>query len=231
MERRYEEESGVGLRRRRDGASFTPIVSSGEPCNNGGASAIISSGRSGVKTGSGRVASRPAAIFLAQALLSFIGIVVIPTRLAFDLLVQPRDDQQAHGPPSASPSAIFSFPKEGRSVTTPAPHASPASSVKPLVEEMMERGRHGHGDSVSSVLVSRGDTKGRTGARVLMQAGSDEESYTYNANTQFNLCAFGVTLEMEALSASLVDVLDLEEAQVCWEFVHTTTADCVLFLG
>lgn len=119
------------------------------------------------------------------------------------------------------------------SVTFPAPQSASASLAVPLVEEATERSRHAHVDFVPSVLVSGGGKKRRTGGRVLSQedTGGDGESYTYTAKTQFHVCASpGVSLEEEALRASLVEVLALDEAQVCApEFVRTVLRKRIVF--
>lgn len=235
MEEQGEDRGGqaalrrAGLRRRRDHALVMPSAVFGLQDNDGGggsqrrkSSSLVAAGgavrwRSNEPRGKERAsdARRPALVFVAQVLLSLVGMVVIPTRLAYELLIQPGSragniESATTSPFSwVHPSDVRDTPNAGssglRSLKLRAGGAVGERRPVPIVGGKTGAWPEGGRDS----------SKGRTGARVLMQT-SEEDSFTYTARTQFHLCvAPGATeLTEEALRASIVDVFGVEESQV-----------------
>lgn len=152
---------------------------------------------------------RPAVMFLAQAVLSFVGMVVIPTRLAYEVLVvQP--------PPSASagPGAVSLDLRSGASpgALTAGAAASGRAADGGGGEHRRLSDSHGSGLGVDGGEEGEGLRTGSKG-RVLQTA---EDSFTYTSRTQFHLCAAlpGSSITEEALRAGVMDVFGVEETQV-----------------
>lgn len=146
-------------------------------------------------------------MFLAQAVLSFVGMVVIPARLAYEVLVVQ--------PPAASGAS--------------AGLTGAAVSLDLRSDALAVEGRGGerrrlsvsHG---SGLWADGGEDEGEgegwraSGSRGrFLQTADDEESFTYTTRTQFHLCAALPESELteEALRAGVMDVFGVEEAQVC----------------
>lgn len=163
----------------------------------------------------GKGSRRPALMFLAQAVLSFVGMVVIPTRLALEVLVvQPPAGAAAAGAAAVS----LDLRSDAASARTPAAAAAAATGAASGLEGRGERRRLS--DSYGSGLWGDGGegegwraagSKGR-----VLQTADDEESFSYTTRTQFHLCAEpGSSLTEESLRAGVMDVFGVEEAQVC----------------
>lgn len=229
-------------RRRHQGAScedgFGEVITSNFAevrqggCRARGAAAPPCAGKGGVKYHTCIGNRRPVLVFLAQAVLSFVGMVVIPTRLAYEVLVvQPSPIR------GAAVSLDLRSEASPRTLTTGA-----AAGGRGGAEGRSDRRRLG--DSRGSGLWAddsegeglREGSKGRA-----LQAADDEESFTYTTRTQFHLCAAlpGSEITEGALRAGVMDVFGVEESQVCALvlccFAHVSlspsSSRCVLRLG
>lgn len=166
---------------------------------------------------------RPAAIFFVQALLSFVGVFVIPTRLAYEVLVQPGFAETSAS--RGSDESLFQLSGRGAVAVTSAASGEiaprPKSDNDFIRQEEEKEGRSwsaSFGGQHRVVKTERGlavTSAARAGGRLLMQAEDEGDSFTYGARTQFHLCvATGVQLEEEILKASIVEVFDVDESQV-----------------
>lgn len=158
---------------------------------------------------------RPALMFLAQAVLSFVGVVVLPTRLAYEVLVV--------RPPAASGGGVG------------------AAAVSLNLRTGLE-GRHGGrrlGDSQGSGIWAgererEGEREDGEGLRAagskgrVLQAAGDDERFTYATRTQFHLCAAlpGSVITEGALRAGIVDAFGVEEVQVCALLISLCLPSC-----
>lgn len=234
MSNRREEGAGeaarrrAGLRRRREGgALLLPRPSGlavGAVCDDGGgrgydslSSLVAVGGARLLGDGRSRKASmsifrRPALIFLAQALLSFVGMVVIPTRLAYELLIQPGIGTPAARAAAGSDGSIHSLDVGGTPVIFPDPLA--------VRDHRAGEGGGGsrdgriNGDDVSISRKSLGVSSARrTGARALQtEEGEGEDTFTYTANTQFFLCVpMDIELTPEGVVEAIEDVLEVRD--------------------
>lgn len=230
MSNRREEGAGeaarrrAGLRRRRDGggALLLPrpsgLAVGAAVCDDGGGRGGCDSLSSLVAAGGARLLGdgrsrkkstaffkRPALIFLAQALLSFVGMVVIPTRVVYELLIQPGIGTPSAGRTAAgSDESIHSLDVGGTPVIFPDPLA-----VRDHRAGRGSGGSHGgggrvNGDDISISQESLGvSSVGRTGARALQtETEEGEDNFTYTARTQFYLCV------AEAAGLTVQDVMD-----------------------
>lgn len=155
--------------------------------------------------GKGRTSRRPALVFLAQAALSFVGMVVIPTRLAYEVLVVQPPAARASAGPAAAAAAV--------SVDLSRTAGAAVAGGGGGAEGRRERRRL----SDSGLWVDGGSEGGRFRAAGskgrALQTADDEESFTYSTRTQFHLCAESEITE-EALRAGVMNVFGVEEAQV-----------------
>lgn len=161
----------------------------------------------GERGGKGSIGRRPALMFLAQAVLSFVGMVVLPSRLAYDVLVQPPRTS------STPKAAAVSLDLGARSS-----EAAPAALVAGGGGGGGSREKGGRrllSDSLSGgVWVDEEGMVGgadRTKGRALQ---TDEDSFTYTSRTQFHLCALQESaIDVESLRGAVVNVFDVDEAQ------------------
>lgn len=220
----------AGLRRRREaGALLLPRPSGlavGAVCDDGcgrgydslsslvavGGARLLGDGRS--RKASMASFRRPALIFLAQALLSFVGMVVIPTRLAYELLIQPGIGTPAARAAEGSDGSIHSIDVRGTPVISPDPLA--------VRDHRAGEGGGGsrdgriNGDDILMSQKSRGvSSAGRTGARALQaEEGEGEDSFTYRGRTQFFVCvAEGTALGEENLRDAIMDLLAVDQVR------------------
>lgn len=171
------------------------------------------------KGGGGKDSSRrPALMFLAQAALSFVGMVVLPTQLAYEVLVRPPTPSGGGRNHRGSPISLGVGGESSRET---------AAAARGLFTKGGGGGRHGRrqlGDS-GMVWVDRGSTASVAGegegasyekiGRVLQTADEEEgESFTYSTRTQFHLCSASALAEAD-LRASVMDVFGVEQSQVC----------------
>ena len=234
MRNRREEGAGeaarwrAGLRRRREGeALLLPRPSGlavGSGCDDGsgrgldslsslvavGGARLLGDGRS--RNASMAIFRRPALIFLAQVLLSFVGMVVIPTRLVHELLIQPGIGTPAARAAAGSDESIPSLDVRGTPVIFPDPLA-----VRDHRAGEGGGGDHSgriNGDDISISRKSLGvSSAGRTGARAL-QTEDGEDKFTYKTRTQFFLCIEESTLlEEEDVTDAIVEVFGLDPTQ------------------
>lgn len=178
-----------------------------------GGARLLGDGRS--RKASMAIFRRPALIFLAQALLSFVGMVVIPTRLAYELLIQPGIGTPAARAAESSDGSIHGIDVRGMPVIYPDP-----------LEARDHRAGEGGGGSLDGringddILMSRKSlgvsSAGRTGARALQaEEGGGEDSFTYRGRTQFFVCvADGTSLAEESLMDAIMDLLEVDQTQV-----------------
>ena len=160
---------------------------------------------------------RPALIFLAQALLSFVGMVVIPTRLAYELLIQPGIATPAAARAAAgSDESTRSIDVRGTPVIFP---DSLAARDRAAGGGGGSHGNRINGDDIVSISrksIGVSSPTGRTGARALQTEDEGEDNFTYTARTQFNLCvAEGTELSEEALRDAIAEVFNVSLSQVC----------------
>ncbi|CAM9685805.1 unnamed protein product [Scytosiphon promiscuus] len=167
---------------------------------------------------------RTALVFVAQAVLSFVGMVVLPTRLAYEVLVQPRIfDRGDTGPADPSLSlkvvelAVGGAARDGRELGM--------GSHQRRLSDSQEAGTFSPGGSRASVAWGAG-SRGR-----FLQA-ADEDSFTYTARTQFHLCtAAGSELTEDALRAGIVDVFGIDSAQTEEPTGYVTESQTIEFCG
>lgn len=184
-----------------------------------------SSSRTGSRRGRGKDNSRrPALMFLAQAVLSFVGMVVLPTQLAYEVLVRPPPPSSGagnHRGAGASPASI----SLGLGAKSSRDAAEAARGV--FTTGGGEGGRRGRPYLSDSgvVWVDRSGTAAVAGeaagaslriGRVLQtEEGEGGDSFTYSTRTQFHLCAAaGSELTEGALRTGVVDVFGVEQSQV-----------------
>lgn len=151
---------------------------------------------------------RPALVFLAQAVLSFVGMVVLPTRLAYEVLVQPRIFDSMDTGSAAAPPLSLKVVEPGMGGAAGDGGGGGRNSHRRL-GGIPEGGRLSTEGSSTGVAWGHG-SRGR-----FLQA-ADGDSFTYTARTQFHLCArAGTELTEDALRAGIVDVFGVEPVQVC----------------
>lgn len=158
--------------------------------------------------------SRPELIFFVQALLSFVGIVVIPSRISYEFLI---DRSQVTGNGSQQHGSSYAPRVPDVSVARHQHVNEPPRTFARIILEAF-RGDVGpnfdiggrYGDS------SLGRTSRRSGSRVLMQTDEEEgESYTYTARTRFYLCSDqSIDLDNDELSDNIVNIFDVDEVCV-----------------
>lgn len=148
-------------------------------------------GQRGVATS----ASFPPLMFFVHALLSFVGVVVIPTRLSYEVLLGPSEQD-------ALSATITRWTGLARPDTHElgATFLSGAKEPRPELLTSFRRQNGGvHGESTHGSLFaaqgpsegaySNGHNTGYGGRRVLSQTDDEEaESYTYSSVTTFSLC-------------------------------------------
>lgn len=225
---------GVGVRRRRHHESLRQrqVASSSSSCEDGFGEGSSrgrnkssneygrfwrrgggqAKGSGGGKEGAG--GRRPALVFVAQAVLSFVGMVVLPTRVAYEVLLQPRVFESHRGEPPPPPLSLAVRSNTGAA-------AAAGSSSGTLVKEGAGEGggrrrlsdfsRDGGGGGSDGLVSS--NKAGWRSRRVLQT--DDGDSFTYTSRTQFDLCAApGSELEEDALRAGIMDVFEVEQEQV-----------------
>lgn len=163
-------------------------------------------------------------VFLAQALLSFVVVFVIPVRLAYDLLIiQPTSLQtpstqsgsraQQFTIKTSSNTAIFSTPRlrSGGDVSV-VPTAPRGTVARPLREPGGTNAARVPQAFQGLVSPPRVKSGGRTSTRVLMQTDDDDsESYFLTTNTTFVLCLPEIdSLDQETLLGTLIALFDVQ---------------------
>lgn len=164
-------------------------------------------------------ASRPELVFFVQALLSFVGIVVIPARLSYEFLIV-RSHVTDNG--SQQPGSSYAPWVPDVSVARHQNVNEPPRTFARIILEAFkgdvgpnfyEGGRYG--DS------SLERTSRRSGSRVLMQTDEEDEgeSFTYTARTKFYLCSDqSVALNEDELRGNITNIFGVDEVRVsCYE--------------
>ena len=157
---------------------------------------------------------RPGLVFLAQALLTFFVIVVIPARLAYEvLIIRPEEVSEIGSERAGSSHEYLPWVRNAGVVLHHEIRESP-ESMGQLVQGM--DGHVGGGgdryDGDASIIRS----SRRSGSRVLMQVEEEEgDSYIYTARTQFFLCAeLTVGLDETQLMETVMQEFNLSNSQV-----------------
>ncbi|CAM9168630.1 unnamed protein product, partial [Ectocarpus sp. 12 AP-2014] len=225
---------GVGVRRRRHHESLRQrqAASSSSSCEDGFGEGSSTGGRNkssnedgrfwrrgggqargsgGSKEGAG--GRRPALVFVVQAVLSFVGMVVLPTRVAYEVLLQPRVFESHRGEPpslavrSATGAAAVAAGSASRTLVKEG--AGEGGGRRRLSHFSRDGGSGGGGGSDGLVSSKKAGWRSR---RVLQT--DDGDSFTYTSRTQFDLCAApGSELEEDALRAGIMDVFEVEQEQ------------------
>lgn len=169
-------------------------------------------GRPGHRWGHQRVAtstSLPPLMFFVHALLSFVGVVVIPSRLSYELLLGPSEQD-------ALSAAMTRWTGRARPGTLEhgATISSGANKPRPEVVTSFHRKNGGaRGESTYGSLFaaqgpsegahSNGHNTGYGGRRVLSQTDDDDDRYTYSSVTTFSLCFVSNFTDGDALKSAL----------------------------
>lgn len=162
--------------------------------------------------------SRPELIFFVQALLSFVGIVVIPSRISYEFLI---DRSQVTGNGSNQHGSRYAPWVPDVSVARHQHVNEPPRTFARIILEAFtgdvgpnfDNGGH-YGDS------SMGQTFRRSGSRVLMQTDEEDgESFTYTARTKFYLCSDqSIDLDTDELSGNIESIFEVDEVRVsCYQ--------------
>lgn len=165
---------------------------------------------------------RPALIFLAQAALSFVGMVVLPTQLAYEVLVRSTPSGGGNHLGAGAPPASFSLDVRAKSSW------EIAAAARGLFPKAGEGGGEGRGrrrylsddgvvlvDGRNTAVAGDGEVAGVQNARVLQTAEENGDSFTYSTRTQFDLCSeTDSELTEDALRAAIMDVFEVQQSQV-----------------
>lgn len=151
--------------------------------------------------------------FLTNALVSFVGVVVIPTRFTYDLLLASRSttvtvDGRNHDEHRRGLGSSVWRGGGGKDGTI---HTGEGVSGAVWVSLGMGDGAGEKVGDWRRKIAKRGG-----GGRALMQASQEEasESFTYTAKTQFFLCSEVLELPEETMQAAVMEVFSVDESQV-----------------
>lgn len=173
--------------------------------------------------------------FVAHALISFVGVVLIPSRLAWEVLVvqsPPQHQSSLFGMMTAanveSSEAIFrGLRLEEIPVGTSGTRGGRRSIRRPGIVAWEGVGKAGRAGGEDWVSLSLGDHGGRgdalgdnsksgantrnSGRRTLQE---EEESFTYTSITKFHLCSQIQNLTQAVMEDAVLEVFGVEASQV-----------------
>lgn len=255
----------AGLRRRREiighgltchdvSRDFDYSIDLGTPkCDNvragGGHNGSGGSGRrrwdGGIVGASSSSAKWPAKVtFLAHALLSFVGVVLIPTRLTYELLIRPESFAEAnetralaHGVRAGIAPAVGgrapSLFDSGKDNSATGSVLASATLRRQSRGAQAGDGGGGRGAEESNGLKGSGWVAGE---RNLQESeggdGEEEDSFTFTAKTQFYLCSAVLELNGGVMQTAVEEVFGVVESQVKWsQLKRTKTTFCESFLS
>lgn len=158
----------------------------------------------------------PVVMFLVHALLSFVGVVVIPMRLTYELLVRPDVQDKsttanmirgiAHENSRDIGVRFFSLAGIGPS-NERGPQLWRTQGIRGGLKTILSLGMEGANQKANSV-----HRKAGTGGSRSLQSGDDDDGsnvlFKYNSSTNFSLCST-VNLDSDVVRDALVEVLEL----------------------
>ncbi|CAM9911247.1 unnamed protein product [Discosporangium mesarthrocarpum] len=153
--------------------------------------------------------------FLAHVILSFVGVVVVPVGLSYDLLIR-RGGASGNGLTGFSASASFLWESKGGIglFRPPPPTAFEELEHAWQVEETPATLWEARGATwIAGTVESAHGTRAGSG-RVLMQAEEEDESYVYATTTKMSLCVKGSVVEASVMMDAVKEVFSVEETQV-----------------
>lgn len=170
--------------------------------------------------------------FVVHALISFVGMVVIPARLTWEMLIVRHSTGSSRNgsndPVIFEEAAAAAAAAEGSREALSALHTTLSGAVAwkyvthdggdaPVEEDdawvLVSERSHAVGIGGDHFGSSRGE--GRRRMQAEEEGGAVEgESFTYNAITQFYLCSNVADIPAEAMQAAVLEIFGVDESQV-----------------